>query len=181
MKLKRVALPWHLAELVALAGTRRRLYALHDGRPPRYGYGEKDSWGTDVESAGGECAVAWTYNLFWTPWARRPSEIVADVGTDVEVRWRSVPGWDMIAHPKDPDHFRIVVVYGQLPVYELGGWLYGHEAKQERYWGDPYKTGRPAFWPPLGETRSMETFEARQEQSLPSAALGMVGTQPPGG
>jgi hypothetical protein len=151
-------LPWPECEIAAYAGMRRRLLAVHDGRPRRYGYQESDPFGTDVQAAGAECAVARYANLYWSPWVRWPARRSPDVGLDVQVRRRSVVGWDLIVHEDDPDDHRIVLVYGELPDFELVGWVWGHEAKQGRQETDPYGTGRPAYWIPPPELRPMETW-----------------------
>ena len=155
-----ITLTWSQCEQAATAGIHRRLIALRDARPARYGFKEDDTWGSDIESCGAELAVAFFLGIYWTPWERRPSNVTADVGRDIQVRRRSRRGWNLLLHPGDPDNHRFVLVYGELPTFVLAGWTTGYEGKVDRYWGDPYKTTRPAFWVPQDELRDPEELKA---------------------
>jgi len=135
-------------EQAAYAGIKRRLLALYDGRPAYHGFKEADAWGSDIESAAAELAVAVTLGLYWTPWARRPGEVPADVGRNVQVRRRSQPDWDLLAQPSDPPGHYLVLVTGAIPAFDLRGWIPVNDALDPRYWGDPYHTQRPAYWIP---------------------------------
>jgi hypothetical protein len=142
-------LTWPECEMAAIGGIHRRILALVDKRPAFYGFQEEDTWGSDIESAGSELAVAKFLDLYWTAWARRPGEIVADVGKRVQVRRRSTHGWNLITHKHDRDDHFFVLVYGAIPQFELAGWLPGSRTKE--HWGDPFHTNRPAFWTPQEE------------------------------
>lgn len=144
----KVTMTWAEAEQAAIAGIKRRLLALHDGRPAYHGFKEEDTWGSDVESCASELIVARTLGVWWTPWARRPGFVFADVGSRVQVRRRKKEGWNLLMHREDSDDQVYVLVYGAIPNFEIVGWIAGHEGKDERYWGDPYSTGRPCFWIP---------------------------------
>ena len=143
-----VTLSWAECDIAAIAGARRQLLALADDRPDRYGFSESDPWGTHIESAASEMAVAKALNQYWIPYARRPRDVPADVGERVQVRKRSKRGWNLLLHPADPDEHYYVLVYGAMPEFEMVGWCLGLEMKAEIYWGDPHSTGRPAFWIP---------------------------------
>lgn len=143
-----VKLTWAECDLAALAGAKRRLLALHDRRGAAYGFKETDTWGSDIESCAAELAVARYLGLYWTAWARRPGDVKADVGEDVQVRRRGQPGWDLLLHEADHDEHRFVLVTGQMPDFALHGWIFGAEGKVPEFWGDPYSTGRPCFWVP---------------------------------
>lgn len=144
----KVALTFPECEQAAMAGAKRRVLALRDRRPAAYGYQEDDTWKSDIESSGAELAVAKFLGLYWLPWAERLEEVRADVGDCVEVRWRSRRGYDLPAHPEDPDCHYYVLVYGSIPEFELVGWTTGWQAKQPQTWHDNYVRGRPAFWTP---------------------------------
>jgi hypothetical protein len=125
---------------------------MHDRHQEPYGAPPGDPWGGDIISCGAELAVAKLLNQHWTAWARRPGEVAADVGTNIQVRRRRMIGWDLITHPKDPnDHF-YVLVWGELPTYIVVGYLRGWEAKREDCW-NKYDTGRPAFFTAPGALR----------------------------
>ena len=150
-------LPWPLAEVAAQAAVKRRLLALHDGRPDAWG-ASKDSWAGEIESCGAEAAVAVYTNRFWQPWARRPSEIAADVSGLYEVKWRSNPGWDLILHGDDKDGQLAILVVGALPDYLLCGWIEMARAKASYPYSDPYQTGRPAIWVPPDDLSPMQSL-----------------------
>lgn len=154
-----VTLTWAEVEIAVAAGCKRRLLALHDGRPDAYGFRESDPWGTDIESAASEMAVAKALGLYWIPYARRPQEIPADVGDDVQVRRRKKIGYNLLLHPRDPDEHIYVLVYGQIPTFTLEGWTRGATGKA-RPLSDPFNTGRPAFWIPAEELAPIDDLLA---------------------
>jgi hypothetical protein len=156
----KVTLTWAECEQAAQAGIKRRLLALHDSRPGEYGFRESDPWGVDIESAAAELAVARTLCLWWTPWARRPRDVPADVGKDVQVRRRAQTDWDLILHEADRDEHTFVLVVGTIPQFDLVGWISGLEGKSPAFWGDPYSTRRPAFWVPQDQLRPIEELLA---------------------
>ena len=143
----KVSLTWSEARVAADAGVSRQLLALHDNRPDFYGF-KDEPWATHIEAAGAEMAVAKYTNQFWIPYARRPGEVTADVGKDIQVRRRGRKGWNMLMHEADRNDHRFVLVVGNIPDYEICGYMIGSVGKSEKYWGDPYKTGRPCFWIP---------------------------------
>lgn len=161
-----VRLTWAEAELAAYAGMKRRLLALHDSRPGFYGFKEDDGWGSDVESAGAELAVATATGLAWVAWARRPSEVQADVGDDVQVRSTRRGNGHMLIHEADRDDHRFVLVFGSIPSYRIAGWISGGAGKDPEFWGDPFGTERPCFWVPPDRLEPLETLECpRQERA----------------
>jgi hypothetical protein len=156
-----VRLTWAECEQAAIAGVKRQLLALHDDRPDYYGFKEPDAWGSHIEAAGAELAVAKNLGLFWTPWARRPGVVTADVGQNVQVRRRGFRGGHLLLHPNDSSEQTFVFVWGAIPTFELAGWIRGEAGKAQEWWGDPFSTGRPAFWIPHAELEPMDTLIIR--------------------
>lgn len=154
-----VTLSWPECEAAAYAGLKRQLLALHDDRPDYYGF-NGEPWATHIEAAGAELAVARLLGLWWTPWARRPSDVVADVGFDVQVRRRARDDWDLILHEADRDDHWFVLVTGRMPAYRVHGFIQGAEGKRDEFQGDPYGTGRPAFWVP--QSHLLPIYDARE-------------------
>lgn len=150
-----VTLSWAECEAAAYAGMKRQLLALHDDRPDFHGFKE-DPWGTHIESAGSEMAVARLLGHWWTPWARRPAVVSADVGDRFQVRRRARPGWDLLLHESDRDDQVFFLVSGRMPTYAIHGSILGGDGKQAEFWGDPYGTGRPAFWVPPARLNPFE-------------------------
>lgn len=119
----------------------------------RYGAPEGEA-GRKLDALGvfGEMAVAKGLNLYWSGTVGDYGAI--DVGGVVEVRTAHRATDSLIVHPDDKDAVPFVLVLGdQAPAMRLAGWLWGHEAKQERWWK---QTERPAFFVPQDDLRSMD-------------------------
>lgn len=142
----KVVLSWPECEQAATAGVKRRLLAMHDGRAGRRGFSTADGWASDIEAAAAELAVARATLGYWHAWARRPEDVPADVGARVEVRWRSRPEWDLVAHRGDKQGHYLVLVTGAIPEFDIVGWIAVEDAKADRYFGDPHGTGNRSEW-----------------------------------
>jgi hypothetical protein len=156
-----LTLTWAQCELAAYAGMKRHLLALHDHRHDRYGFKQKDPWGEHIESAGAELAVSILTGLRWSAWERNPADVVADVGEDIQVRRRGEHGWNLIVHRQDDPLQCFVLVYGKIPHFTIAGWIEGVAAQDELFWGDPFRTGRPAFWIPEDYLNPAESLTER--------------------
>ena len=138
--------------LGAIEGVRRRLAHLTADDPGRYGVSREDAWRVSVVGAIAEVAGAKAIGGYWHPLG----EHGVDVGARVQVRWRPSHDWDLLLHPpRDaqgrrgdaPDHLYLHVT-GEPPTFRIHGWIRGDEGQRAEYWGDPYGTGRPAYWVP---------------------------------
>ena len=107
---------------------------------------EKCMWDQDIESACAEMALAKFLNGFWTGLGSVGN---ADAGI-WESRWTfHVDRGGLIVYPRDSDNKRYVLLDGFAPDYRLIGWLWGHEAKQEKWWQEKMQ-----YWlVPRGELR----------------------------
>ena len=65
----------------------------------------------------------------------------------------------VVVHDRDNDDSKFILVRGRFPVYELAGWIFGREAKKERFIfvGDK-RGGLPAYFVPASKLRTMETI-----------------------
>lgn len=141
-----IRLTYQELALAAIAGILRRVSALQHQRPAAYGYNGNDAWATDIESCAAEMAVAKYLNHFWSPLAKSPKTIPADVGNDNQVRSTPRRDGSLIVHNRDPDDQRYwLVITHQPPEYTLAGWIFGHEAKHDEFWRS---TDRPAYFVP---------------------------------
>ena len=86
-----VCLTDHELGVAAVVGILRRLSAVDRGRPAAYGYSNRDPWTSDIESCRAEMAVAKYLNQYWHPLAGSLDTIVADVGTEIQVRSTGQP------------------------------------------------------------------------------------------
>jgi hypothetical protein len=124
---------------------------VRDGRPAFYGYRQRDPLWEDIKSCGTELAVSRFLGLPWVACAIRPEKV--DVGENVQVR-STRDGFDLVLHDSDKQHHLYVLVYGTGPKFWFAGWGMVWELKEQaRRDGDPYHTGRPAFWVPPEKLR----------------------------
>lgn len=121
----------------------------------RYGSLPEENAQIEVFSCRGEMAVAKYLNLFWS--GSIGDFKAVDVGGLVEVRTVDKKGRRLIVHPEDKDWPPFVFVdASDAPNINLVGWLYGYDAKQEKYWADPTGNNRPAYFVPQSDLRPME-------------------------
>ena len=109
----------------------------HDNKTPGL-----DGLTVDAIGVAGEMAASIVTGIEWTgmfipssklkEWSKKPQP---DLGTDVEVRTTTKPTYRLMAHKNDPSEWRFVLVR-RMAEYEFDvvGWQYGYEIKQERYW-----------------------------------------------
>lgn len=109
----------------------------------------REAWAADITGALSEMAVSVGLKLPWNDPIRAPRQRNADGDRDVgdfEVRSTTRERGSLILYPKDADDAPFILVTGQLPTFELRGWVYGHEGKQERFWRTDVRS--PAFFVP---------------------------------
>ena len=138
----------------ANVGVIRQVRNISDKRKPKYGAGDLNDWQIHIEGSCGEMVVSQYLNLYWD--GNIGSLRANDVG-HMEVRTRSKHHYDLIIHPDDKDEAKYILVTGINGSYQIHGWIYGKEGKQQKYWSDPAK-GRPAYFVPKTELRSLETI-----------------------
>jgi len=123
--------------------TLRIIQCIQEGKKHRYGAKETDTWQMGIEGALGEMVIAKHFGIFWG----KGSQGADDVGP-YEVRQTHHAHGALIIHPSDHDHKKYYLVTGVLGNYVIRGWMYAKDAKQEKYWADPQKTNRWAFFVP---------------------------------
>ena len=123
----------------------RRLAAL--GYTETYGAGAD---GVDVSErywlgTFGEFAAASYFGLEWTGAYERGR---IDVGDCMEVRAIGKPWLKLIVHPADLPILPCVLVHVDLPHCVLKGWDWGTAIQRPRFWCDPSRKDRWAFFYP---------------------------------
>ena len=143
-----IELTWQEQLFAMQAGGMRRISALARNRREQRGQPPGDLWGNDIEAAGAEAAVAKAMDRYWLAVHSSPHELSGDVGK-LQVRSTQRPDGRLIVHDSDSDDAPFVLVRGVFPTYDVVGWIYGKDAKQERFLfgGD----GRPAYFVPDSE------------------------------
>jgi hypothetical protein len=109
-------------------GQRRHAESVKAGRRP--GHGLKDSANRvdlNINGAAAEVAVA---KLLGVPFECRINNFHgADLGENIQVRWRSREDWDLIIRRDDNPNHRYVLVVGQPPnELVVVGWIWGRDA-----------------------------------------------------
>lgn len=135
------------AELVraATAGVEREIDAILNKRTPQLGQG--DVW-AHMLGAMSELAVAKWRGREWVPLHDNPTG-KADVGRNVEVRCSQYPDAHLIVREKDRDDRPFVLVVPDPPWFQVRGWLWGREAKVEKY------RREDAYWVPQRDLREV--------------------------
>jgi hypothetical protein len=149
---KIVTLTWYERILATQIGMLRTTEAERTGRSRPTCSGEP-SWINDAHSAGTEEAVGKFLCRYWLAGVNKWKD--PDVAPNIEVRRtnpRNVPA-KLKVKLDDPDDRRYVLVRGELPTYEMVGWLWGHEAKRSQWLEDFHDYGM-AYWAPESELRT---------------------------
>lgn len=135
------------ARLAAYGGADRRLEQLYGRRA-----GTRDLtgnlWQMDIEACSAEEAFAIHQGVFWTP--TRLPDPDGDVGA-WQVRHTLRPDGGLIVKRTDRADARFVLVIGQLPVFNVIGWIDGADAMQDRFWRPDFAV--PAFLVPQTQLR----------------------------
>jgi hypothetical protein len=130
-------------QMGVLQATLRILQCKRDGKKHRYGAKETETWQMGIEGALGEMVIAKHFKIFWG----KGSYGSDDVGP-YEVRQTHHAHGSLIVHPSDKDDKRYYLVTGILGNYVIRGYMYAKDAKQQKYWGDPQGSNRPAYFVP---------------------------------
>jgi hypothetical protein len=133
-------------QMAAFVGTQRTVQCLQKGINHRYGAKDTEAWQRSIEGAMGECALAKHLDHFWSKGL--PGD--TDVGPH-DVRQTHHANGKLIVHPSDDDNRRFYLVTGLLGKYNIHGYMYGRQAKQQKYWCDPQGTNRFAYFVPQSD------------------------------
>ena len=127
--------------LATEVGGKRQLRALLAGRPNAHGF-NGDGWEAHVMGAIGECVVAKYLGCYWSG-----AGLLLATDDDVrgvQVRYRSSEAYDLLVWRSDDPGRIYVLVTGGPSRFTIHGWVYGWEAKQDRYLQQV--TARPASY-----------------------------------
>jgi hypothetical protein len=138
---------------------RRQAAALKKNRPSAHGYNESDPLKVHLQGCVAELAISLITGQEWHAYLEILNDTPTkppDVGEHLQVRSTEYLTGHLIVHPGDGDEdlFILVVVRGKNLM--LKGWLSGYEAKHQKYWGDKFKNGRPAYFIPQSDLRPCE-------------------------
>jgi hypothetical protein len=150
-----VSLASHELLLGSAVGSMRQIAALKRGLRDQHGL-EGDGWTKHIEGACGELAVAKLLGRFWGGGINDFKR--ADDVRGLQVRTRSRDEYDLLVRKDDRDGDRFVLVTGTAHDYAVRGWLYGSEAKQDR-WLASHGGRPPAWFVPAAELHPLDLLE----------------------
>ena len=126
--------------LAAMVGVRRKI-ASNDYSKSSTFIDPQVWWGSDIESACAEMAVAKALKIYWDGSVNTYS--APDVGV-FQVRHTPILTGKLIVRPKDSDSETFIFIVGSSPDFEIKGYMTGKEAKQDKYLADPH--GKAPCW-----------------------------------
>lgn len=141
-----VTLTEHELSLAVEIGKARHLSALRDGKNNAFGARKKDDWSMHILGATGELVVAKALGIYWSATVDT-YKTKSDLPGGLEVRARSRDDYDLIVRANDPDDVPFVLVVGEDLTFRVPGWIWGREAKQEK-WLKTYANRTPAYFVP---------------------------------
>jgi hypothetical protein len=151
-----VRLSWAELTAAAHAGVLARVAAICRQQSPAAGLDPRDpGWNCSISGAIAEFVVAKALDRFAKIGAA--PDYTGDTYRGHEVRGTPLPDGCLILRPGDRAAAPYVLVTGAPPEFQIRGWLYGHEGKQDRYrrnGGDR----APAFFIPIGDLHPIETL-----------------------
>jgi len=114
----------------------RHIGRLRNEHAKRAGLKDKHGFDGDGElihalGAAGEMAFCKSNNLYWEP--RIDTFKEADVGDNIQVRTRSRSYYDLLIRKEDRSDQYFVLVTGNIPKFEVVGWIRGEEGKQAKW------------------------------------------------
>ena len=135
-----------------ITSDKRRLDG-HDSRRAEH-YLEQRTWDQEIESSMAEIAVARWRNRYWMGSHFNGHDSGTDAGGS-QVRWTQHSSGHLIVYEEDDAEKPFVFVTGRSPRMTIVGWIYGHEAKQDKYWREDVKC--PSWWIPQNDLRQVAT------------------------
>ena len=149
-----VTLSAHEMATAAWVGVRRQVEAKRKGLPDKHGF-DGDGWGSHIEGAGGEMALAKAMGVYWDG---SVNTFKRDDLPGIQVRTRSRHDYELLVRRTDSDTEVFVLVTGQMPEYRIHGWIRGGDAKQRR-WSRSHGGRPPAYFIPQSELKPMEAID----------------------
>lgn len=113
-----------------------------------------DPWGVHIDGAMAEALVAKHTGKYWHAVSANFKDM-PDAG-DLEVRHTRYANGAILLHETDKDDRKYVLVAGLWPNMRIVGWIWGRDAKQQKYWKDGID--RPCFWVEQSELNSNESL-----------------------
>lgn len=107
----------------------------------------------------GELAVAKVIGVSWTG-SVDTFKTEADLGSNIQVRHRSNPAYDLIVRENDNDDDIFILSRGMPPgAIEISGWIRGRDAKKKEWIRDFGNFGKPSYFVDCAHLQPMEDLK----------------------
>ena len=155
-------------------GKKRQDDAVRRGRPAKNKAPEDYYEALRIHVIGARCELAGKLCLDPVKWNALLDDVrgVPDLSTFIDVKGRRLRHHSLIVQYDDPGEWAyLLVCSSNHPEYDIAGWLWGREAKQEKNRKDPVG-GRGAYFADGASLRSVDELKALvppgEDASLPS-------------
>lgn len=150
-----VLLEDHEVMQATIAAMQMQLMNTRNNAQPTYGAPKKIHQALSLSIVGmlGEVAVAKALNKYWT--GNIGNYKAKDVDS-YQVRTSAHDSLRVSKRDADNDTF-ILVVAGNNFTFNVAGWAYGRDVKQDKYWREPVK-GRPNYFMPVNDLNPLEVL-----------------------
>ena len=96
----------------------------------------------DAEAAGAEMAVAKYLGIYW---GADFGHNGVDIAPNIDVKFtKHLTGRLLVFTDADPDR-KYVLVTGEMPTYNIIGWMLGHDAKKDEFLDTPDRRRPPVY------------------------------------
>lgn len=154
-----IRMTWEEVDRAVDVGTKRRIAGMKKNRKDAYGFDGRNKWTVDIEGAGGELVGTTHLGVKWNDLLEEVNvngKKIADGDDFIEFRTRSESWHELLVRPNDSDDYAHVLLTGEIPVLTMHGWMWGYEAKQERYLTDLYNGRQKPYLVPQKDLRPLE-------------------------
>ena len=148
-----ISLTWYEIALAAEVGMRRQLEVLKRGLKSHHRAAHEDPWSIHIQAAAGELAAAKALGRYWSG-SVNTFRTGGDVGA-LQVRTRSKAHYDLIVRDDDKESDCFILVVGEIPDFDVKGWIGGKEAKQAQ-WRQSYGGREAAYFVPHAALHALD-------------------------
>jgi hypothetical protein len=143
------------AEIIVASqvGLIRQCEDIKANKKPFVGESQDLAWQRHIEGALSECAMAKYLNIYWN----KSSWPNPDVG-NIEVRVTHYKSGKLIIRPADKDDVKYYLLTGINGKYNIRGYIYAIEGKQDQYLSDAGQDRPKVYFVPQSDLHPIERF-----------------------
>lgn len=147
----------HELRFGVMVGCERQIDNLLHDRKQRHRCPEDRCFEVHIQSSLAEQAVAKVGGRYWS--GSVGNRAASDVG-DWEVKYTEKPDGGLLLNTDCVDEKKYVLVTGRAPRFVLRGWLFGWQAKDQKYWREDIRS--PAYIVPQSDLNPMPEWMVEQ-------------------